>query len=168
MIWGSHILVFKFSFPSLSPFKFSILLSSGLHSWFLLKTLLIFLQGHLYVTDLFSLAAFNIHSLSLIFDSLIIICLSVYVFGFVLFVIFQVFWIWLFIFFSKVGKFSAIISLIKLSVSLSLFLSPFFWDSHNVHWMMSYNSLSIEWCLISCLSFLYSFSFFFSFAFLTE
>ena len=77
----------------------------------------------MYVTDLFSLAAFKIHSLSLIFDNLIIICLSVYVFGFVLFVIFQAFWVWLFIFFSKVGKFSAIISLIKISVSLSFFVS---------------------------------------------
>lgn len=150
-----------------SPFKFNILLPYGLHSWFLLNTLLIFLQGHKYVTDPFSLAAFKIHSLSLIFDNLIIICLSVYVFGFVFFVIFQAFWIWLFIFFNRVGKFSAIISSIKLSVSLSLF-SSLFWDSHNVHWMMSCKSLSIEWHLISCLSFPYFFSFFFSFAFLTE
>ena len=164
----SHILVFKFSFPSLSPFKFNILLPSGLHSWFPLKTLLIFLQGHMYVTDLFSLAAFNILPLSWIFDNLIILCLSVYVFGFILFVIFQAFWIWLFNFFNKVQKFSAIISLIKLAVCLSLFSSLFFWDSHNVHWMMSHKSLSIVWCIISCLNVLYSFSFFFSFAFLTE
>ena len=115
----------------------------------------------MYVTDLFSLAAFNILRLSLIFDNLIILCLSVYVFGFVLFVIFQAFWIWLFVFFSKFQKFSAIISLIKLSVFLSLFSSLFFWDSHNVCWMMSHTSPSIVWCIISCLNFLYSFSFFF-------
>ena len=58
----------------------------------------------------FSLAAFNILSLCLVFVSLIIMCLGVFLFGFILYRTLCASWTWLTISFSMLGKFSTIIS----------------------------------------------------------
>ena len=58
----------------------------------------------------FSLAAFNICSLCLIFVNLINICLEVFHLGFILFGTLWVSWTWVIISFSILGKFSTIIS----------------------------------------------------------
>ena len=58
----------------------------------------------------FSLAAFNICSLHLIFVNLINMCLGVFHLGFILFVTLWVSWTWVTISFSILGKFSTIIS----------------------------------------------------------
>ena len=70
----------------------------------------------------FSLAAFNIYSLCLIFISLINMCLWVFHLGFILFVTLWVSWTWVAISFPTVGKFSTIIS-------SSIFSWPFFLSS---------------------------------------
>ena len=57
----------------------------------------------LYVTCCFSLAAFNILSLCLVFVSLISMCLGVFLLGFILYVTLCAFWIWLTIYFSMLG-----------------------------------------------------------------
>uniref|UniRef100_A0A9L0SPR2 Uncharacterized protein n=1 Tax=Equus caballus TaxID=9796 RepID=A0A9L0SPR2_HORSE len=75
----------------------------------------------LYVTCCFSLSAFKILSLSLILDILIIVCLGVGLFGFILFGTFCASWIKTSVSFPRLGKFSAIISPNKLSASFSLF-----------------------------------------------
>ena len=69
-------------------------------------------------------AAFNILSLSLIFASLIAVCLGVFLLGFILPGTFCVSWTWLTIFFPIAGKLSAIISsnIFSGPLSLSLFL----------------------------------------------
>ena len=58
----------------------------------------------------FSLAAFNICSLCLIFVNLINMCLGVFCLGFILFGTLWVCWIWVIISFPILGKFSNIIS----------------------------------------------------------
>ena len=68
----------------------------------------------------FSLAAFNICSLCLIFVNLINMCLGVFHLGFILFGTLCVSWTWVIISFPILGKFSTIISGI---FSLSFFLS---------------------------------------------
>ena len=73
----------------------------------------------LYITSLFSLAAFKILSLSLTLNNLIITCLSVALFGFNLFWVFWALWIWVFISPSRFGKSSAIIAVNVLSVPFS-------------------------------------------------
>ena len=70
----------------------------------------------------FSLAAFNIFSLCLIFVSLINMCLVVFCLGFILFRILWVSWTWMAISLPILGKFSTIIS-------SSIFSSPFFLSS---------------------------------------
>jgi len=67
----------------------------------------------------FSLAAFNILSLSLIFPSLISMCLSVFL-GFILPGTFCVSWTWLIISFPTLGNFSVIISSNISSIPFSL------------------------------------------------
>jgi len=67
----------------------------------------------------FSLAAFNIYSLCLIFVNLINMCLGVFCFGFILFGTFWVSWTWVGISFSILGKFSTI-------MSSNIFSWPFF------------------------------------------
>ena len=67
----------------------------------------------------FSLAAFNICSLCLIFVDLINMCLGVFQLGFALFGILWVSWTWVIISFPILGKFSTIIS-------SSIFLWSFF------------------------------------------
>ena len=70
---------------------------------------------------LFSLAAFNICSLCLIFVKLINMCLGVFCLGFILFGTLWVSWTWIAISFLILGKFSTIIS--------SIFSWPFFLSS---------------------------------------
>ena len=83
----------------------------------------------LYVIYLFSLIAFNILSLSLIFVSLIAMCLSVFLFGFILPGTHCASWTWLTISFPMLGKFSGIISS-NIFSGPSLFS---FWDPYNVN-----------------------------------
>ena len=64
----------------------------------------------LYVICCFSLAAFNIFSLYLIFDSLINMCLGVFLLGFILYGTLCTSWTQLTISFPMLGKFSTIIS----------------------------------------------------------
>ena len=70
----------------------------------------------------FSLAAFNICSLCLIFVNLISMCLGVFCLGFILFGTLWFYWTWVAISFPILGKFSVIIS-------SSIFLWPFFLSS---------------------------------------
>jgi len=70
----------------------------------------------------FSLAAFNICSLCLIFISLINMCLGVFHLGFILFGTLWVSWTWVTISFPILGKFSTIIS-------SSIFSYPLFFSS---------------------------------------
>jgi len=79
------------------------------------------------VTCCFSLAAFNICSLCLIFVNLINMCLGVFRLGFILFGTLWVSWIWVIISFPILGKFSTIIS----SSISSLSFVFFFWDSYD-------------------------------------
>uniref|UniRef100_A0A9L0RMJ1 Uncharacterized protein n=1 Tax=Equus caballus TaxID=9796 RepID=A0A9L0RMJ1_HORSE len=74
----------------------------------------------LYVTCGLSLAAFRIISLSLILDTLIIICLGVGLFGLILFGALCASCTWMSVCFLKLGKFSSIISSNKFSATLSL------------------------------------------------
>ena len=69
----------------------------------------------------FSLTAFNICSLCLIFVNLINICLRVFRLGFILFGTLRVSWTWVIISFPILGKFSTIIS--SSIFSWSFFLS---------------------------------------------
>ena len=69
----------------------------------------------------FSLAAFNICSLCLIFVNLINMCLGVFCLGFILFETLWVSWTWVIISFPILGKFSTIIS--SRIFSCSFFLS---------------------------------------------
>ena len=62
----------------------------------------------LYAICHFSLAAFN--NFSLIFDSLIMMCLGVFLLGFILYGTLRASWTWVAISFPMLGKFSTIIS----------------------------------------------------------
>ena len=75
-----------------------------------------------YVTCCFSLAAFNILFLCLIFISLISIHLRVFLFGFILYGTLCTSWTWLTIYFSMLGEFSTI-------VSSKIFSCSFFFSS---------------------------------------
>ena len=76
----------------------------------------------LYVTYCFSLAAFDILSLCLVFVSLISLCLAMFLLGFILYGTLHDSWTCLTISFSMLGKFSAIIS-------SQIFSYPFFFSS---------------------------------------
>ena len=76
----------------------------------------------LYLIYCLSLAAFNIFSLYLIFDSLISMCLDVVLFVFILFGTLSASWTWISVSFPKLGKFSAIMSSNMFSVFFSLLL----------------------------------------------
>ena len=106
----------------------------------------------------FSLAAFNICSLCLVFVNLINICLRVFCLGFILFGILWVSWTWVIISFPILGKFSTIISSRIFSWS---FFCLFFWDSYNSNVgafhivlevsevvLISFNSFSFFLCFI--------------------
>ena len=83
----------------------------------------------LYVICCLSLAAFNIFSLYLIFDSLINMCLVVFLLGFILYGTLYTSWTWLTISFSILRKFSTIIS--SNIFSVPFFFLFFFWDPYN-------------------------------------
>ena len=76
----------------------------------------------LYVTCCFSIAAFNILSLCLVFVSLIRMCLGVFLLGFILYGTLCASWIWLVISFSMLVNFST-------KLSLKIFSYPFFFSS---------------------------------------
>ena len=76
----------------------------------------------LYVICHFSFVAFHILSLSLIFVSLITMCLGMFLLVFILLGTLCAFWIWLTIFSPRLGKFSAIIYLNIFSGPFSLLL----------------------------------------------
>ena len=105
----------------------------------------------------FSLAAFNICSLCLIFVNLINMCLVVFRLGLILFGTLWVSWTWVVISFPTLGKFSAIISS---SIFLMVFLFVFFfWDSYDSNVVAS--NIVLEVSEIVLISF-NLFSFFFS------
>ena len=92
----------------------------------------------LYVTCCFSLAAFNILSLCLVFVSLFSMWLGMFLLGFILYGTLCASWTWLTISFSMLGKFSAIIS-------LEFFSFLFFYSSSSVTpilWMLLHLILS--------------------------
>ena len=82
------------------------------------------------VTCCFSLAAFNLLSLCLVFFSLISMCLGVFPLGFILYGTHCASWTWLTISFSMLRKFSTIIS--SKIFSYHFFFS-FFWDPYNLN-----------------------------------
>ena len=92
----------------------------------------------LYVTCCFSLAAFNILSLCLVFVSVMSMCLGMFLLGFILYETLCASWTWLTISFSGLGKFSTIIS-------PKTFLNPFFFSFSSVTpkiWMLVHLILS--------------------------
>jgi len=82
----------------------------------------------LYVTCCFSVAAFGILSLCLVFVSLISMCLGVFLHGFTMYGTLCASWTWLTIFFPILGKFSSVIFKHFLICFLFLFL---FYDTYN-------------------------------------
>ena len=98
----------------------------------------------LYVTCCFSLAAFNILSLCLVFVSLINMCLGMFLLKFILYGTLHAYWTWLTISFSMLEKISAIIS-------SKFFSYPFFFSSSGtsiilmlVHLILSQRSLRLS------------------------
>ena len=108
----------------------------------------------------FSLAAFKICSLCLIFVNLINMCLGVFHLGFILFGTLRVSWAWVIIFFPIIGKFSTIIS-------SSIFSWSFFLSSSSgtpmirmlYHLILSWRSLRLSSFLLISFSFFLSDSF---------
>ena len=101
----------------------------------------------MYVTCCFSLAAFSILSLCLIFVSLISMCLSVFLLGFILYGILYAPWTWLTISFPNLGKFSTIIS-------SKIFSYPFFFSSSTgtlIIWLLMQLILSLRSLRLSSL-----------------
>ena len=78
----------------------------------------------------FSLAAFNICSLCLIFVNLMNMCLGVFCLGFILFGTLWVSWTWVTISFPILGYFQLLSPQVFLMVFLFIF---FFWDSHDLN-----------------------------------
>ena len=109
----------------------------------------------LYVACCFSLAAFNILSLCLVFVSLISICLGVFLLGFILYGTLCACWTWLTISFSMLGKFTTIIS-------LKIFSYPFFFSSSSgtpIIWMLVHliwSQRSLRLCQLFLFFLLYS------------
>ena len=81
----------------------------------------------------FSLVAFNICSLCLIFVNLINMCLGVFRLGFILFGTLWVSWTWVAISFPILGTFSTIISSSILSSSMAFLFVFFLWDSYDLN-----------------------------------
>ena len=104
----------------------------------------------LYVTCCFTLAAFNILSLCLVFVSLINMCLGMFLLGFLLYASLWASWTWLTIYFSMLGKFSTIIS-------SKIFSYPFFFSSP------SETPIIQCWCIWYCPRGLWDYPQFFSF-----
>ena len=111
---------------------------------------------------LFSLAAFNICSLCLIFVNLINMCLGVFHLGFILFGTLWVSWTWVVISFPILGKFSTIIS--SSIFSWSFFLS----SSSGIPMIQMLGHLTLSWRSLRLSSFLLiRFSFFLSDSFIS-
>ena len=112
----------------------------------------------------FSLDAFNICSLCLIFVNLNNICLGMFRLGFILFGTLWVSWIWVIISFSILGKFSTLIS-------SSIFSWSFFLSSSSgtpiiqmlEHFILSWRSLRLSSFLLIHFSFFLCFIYFFIF-----
>ena len=116
----------------------------------------------------FSLTAFNICSLCLIFVNLINMCLGVFYLRFILFGTLWVSWTWVIISFPILGKFSTIISSI---FSWSFFLS----SSSGIpiirmleRFILSWRSLRLSSFLLICFSFYISILLFLPFYLLTH
>ena len=108
----------------------------------------------------FSLAAFNICSLCLIFVNLINMCLEVFHLGFILFGTFWVSWTWVIISFPILGKFSTIIS--SSIFSWSFFLS----SSFGTHMIQMLGCLTLSQRSLMLSSFLLILFFFFPLCFI--
>lgn len=108
------------------------------------------MQAPLYMISCFSLAAFKIFSLYLTFDSLILLCFSVGLFGFILVEILRASWVLISIPFLRFEKISAII---YLDCSLYLFFS------------LSYQMLSEKSLALSSLLFFFFFKIYYYFLF---
>ena len=121
----------------------------------------VFLMGiPLYVLCCFSLAAFNICSLCLIFVNLINMCLGVFHLGFILFGSLWVSWTWVAISFPILGKFSTIIS-------SSIFSWTFFLAySSGTHMMQMLGHLPLSQRSLRLSSFLLILFFFFPLCFI--
>ena len=115
-------------------FPFSILNISYYFLWlakFLLKkNQLIALWDFPYVTVCFSLAAFKILPLCLLFAILIIMCLGVNLLELISFWAPFGFWTWVFLFFLRLGKFSVLLQISFLPLLFSLFS---FRDPYNIN-----------------------------------
>ena len=107
----------------------------------------------LHIICCFSLAAFNICSLCLIFVNLINMCLGVFHFGFILFETLWVSWTWVAISFPVLGKFSTIIS-------SSIFSWPYFLSSSGTPMIWMLGHLTFYQRSLRFSSFLDSFFFF--------
>ena len=110
----------------------------------------------LWVICCFSLAAFNICSLCLIFINLINMCLGVFCLELILFGTLWVSWTWVAISFPILGKFSS-------SIPSGIFSWPFFWSSSGTpmiqmleHLTLSQRSLRFPSFLIILFSFFHS------------
>ena len=115
----------------------------------------------LYVICRFSLAAFNICSLCLIFVNLINMCLGVFRLGFILFGTPWVSWTWVIISFPILGKFSTIIS-------SDIFSWSFFLSSSGNPMIRMLGLLTLSWRSLRLSSFLLiRFSFFLSDSFIS-
>lgn len=99
--------------------------------WFLYQIWMRVLLGRVFLPVGSSFNHFNILSLSLIFVSLITMCLSVFFLRFIMTGALCASWTWLTISFSMLGKISAITSSYIYSCPLSLVF--FFWDSYNAN-----------------------------------
>ena len=116
----------------------------------------------LYVICCFSLAAFHICSLCLIFVNLINMCLEVFRLGFILFGTLWVSWTWVNISFPILGKFSTIIS------SRIFSWSFFFSSSSGIPMVRMLGHLTLSWRSLNLSSFLLiRFSFFLSDSFIS-
>ena len=108
----------------------------------------------LYVICYFSLAAFNICSVCLIFVNLINMCLVVFCLGFILFGTLWVSWTWVAISFPISGKFSAIIS-------SSIFSWPFLLSSSWTPMIRMLGHLTLPQKSLRLYSFIFILFFFF-------
>ena len=107
-----------------------------------------------YVICWFSLAAFNIFSLYLIFDSLINMCLGMFLLGFILCGTLCSSWTWLTISFPTLGKFSTLMYSSVLFATFSLSSpsgSPIMWML--VCFMLSHRFLKLSSFLLILFSF---------------
>ena len=107
-------------FVSFHHFEYIMSLPSGLQSICRKKSNDGLIGVSLYILSCFSLAAFKILSVSLTFDTLIITCLAVDLFGVLFFGSPWVSWIWMPVSFPRLGKFSVISSSNKISALFSL------------------------------------------------